>query len=107
MAAVSVVTPSVACYAYSIRDKPFGDGLSVRKLFGQTAVLCSNGIGTGDDSSIIHTSFYSKYTTWDDNWDRREPVGTDRDPKDSGPTDSSGADTFEKKSEKVEKHTIH
>ena len=107
VAAVSVVTPSVVCYAYSIRDKPFafGDGVSLRKLFTRTSVLCSNGIGTGDDCSIIHSSFYSKYSSWDENWDKREPLGREKDPRESGPPDSSGADTFDKKSEKVEKPT--
>ncbi|KAI6651610.1 Serine/threonine-protein phosphatase PGAM5, mitochondrial-like [Oopsacas minuta] len=104
VAAVSLVTPSAICYVYSREDMPGAD--TVRRLFGRISVLCSNGIGTGEDSTIVDTSFYTKYITWDDNWDRREPVsGKERDSKESGPPDSSGADAFDKKNERVEKPT--
>ena len=102
-AAVSFVTPSVVWYAYSRRDSPYADKAS-RWLHG-VSVQCYSGIGTGNDSTIVDTSFYAKYIAWDDNWDRREPVGRERDPKESGPPDSSGADAFDKRNEKVEKPT--
>lgn len=106
IAAVSVAVPSaVTGYLHSRVQEERPLEAIIANFMRRFSAFCSNAVGSGDDSTIVDTHFFSRYSSWDDNWDKRQPVAPEKDQKEGGTLDSSGADTFDKKSEKVEKST--